>query len=307
MRHHSARVSHGFTLVEVLIATAILSLLVILLASLVSAVNRAWISGEQQVSEFQDGRAVLELISRELSQAIISPRLQLVQNPVMPAGLKLRANSDTIFWQAPIASGASGNLAEVGYFLVEDNSTPNSGAEIFQLKRFFVPPSDPNNYQIFSNPPSDSSAPWVSSYVNAPVTTSVASGVVALWIRCFDINGDLIPWLLNDPGNVGQVGTLKFNSAAHFQPAIPGRNSSFLYTDRKSTAQAHALPASIEVTIVTVDSRTFKRSPSIPPQTVQSGPDDLPTIRDSFNQQLISKGVANARTFSARTILRRSQ
>src|SRR3954464_11198101 len=70
------RTPAGLTLVELLVAFAILTFLVVLLASLVSGVNRAWTAGEQQVSEFQDGRAILELIGREVSQATISPALQ---------------------------------------------------------------------------------------------------------------------------------------------------------------------------------------------------------------------------------------
>src|SRR3954462_7645328 len=126
IRHKIAR---AFTLVEVLIATVILSVLVLLLTSLLSAVHRTWIAGEQQVSEFQDGRAICELISRELSQAVISPSLQFVQNPSLPSSLGQRPNSDSIFWQVPGASTTSGNLAEVGYYLTAD----------FELKRFYVP------------------------------------------------------------------------------------------------------------------------------------------------------------------------
>src|SRR3954462_10748472 len=90
----------GFTLLELLIAFSILAFLVVLLASLVSGVNRAWTSGEQQVSEFQDGRAILELIGRELSQAAISPALQFVHDPDLNRASQ-RSNSDCIFWQGP--------------------------------------------------------------------------------------------------------------------------------------------------------------------------------------------------------------
>lgn len=290
----------AFTLVELLIATAILSLLVLLLTSLLSGINRAWVSGEQRVSEFQDGRAILELISRELSQAVISPNLQMVHNPTMPPGLNQRANSDSIFWQAPATTTTRGNLAEIGYYLTEDHA--NTGGDVYQLKRFFVPPTDATNYQIFTSPnqPTDNSAPWVTSFVSNPLSTPVSSGVLAFWVRCFDSNGDLIPWL---SANATGVGPLKFNSAAHFQPAIPGQTSSFRYTDASSTARANLLPATVELTIVTLDPQTFKTDPSIPPQSPQNIPDDLPTVRDSFNQQLISNNIRAAHAFSTRVKL----
>jgi prepilin-type N-terminal cleavage/methylation domain-containing protein len=293
----------AFTLIELLIALAILAFLVILLASLVSAVGRSWTAGEQQVSEFQDGRAILEIISRELSQAVISPNLQFVQNPTLPSGLKQRANSDSLFWQAPAASTTNGNLAEIGYYLTEDKN--NNGAEVYQLRRFFVPPTDSTNYKIFSSPylPTDNSAPWVTSFVSSNLSTPVASGVIAFWARCFDCNGDLIPWLFS---NVGGVGSLKFNSAAHFQPASPGQNSSFKFTNASTTALANLLPSAVEVTIVTLDPQAFKKNPSIPPQSVQSVPDDLPDVRESFNQQLISSNTKNAHAFSTRVNLANS-
>lgn len=295
------RLTRAFTLVEVLIATAILSVLVLLLTSLLSSVNRAWVAGEQQVSEFQDGRAICELISRELSQAVISPNLQLVHNPSLPPGLKQRANSDSIFWQAPATSTTSGNLAEIGYYLTEDNT--KTGGDVYQLKRFFVPPTDGPNYQVFSSPnqPTDNSAPWVTSFVADPLSKTVSSGVLALWIRCFDRNGDLIPWLSS---NAVGVGPLRFNSAAHFQPAIPGQSSSFKYTNASATVRANLLPSAIEVTVITLDPQTFKRNPSIPGlPSWTTTPDDFPTIRDSYSQQLITNNLKTARPFATRVNL----
>jgi prepilin-type N-terminal cleavage/methylation domain-containing protein len=299
MRPHLAKAS-AFTLIELLIAAAILSSLVLLLTAMLSGINRIWVASEQRVSEFQDGRAILELMSRELSQAAISPSLQYVQNPLMAAGLKQRANSDSIFWQVPASSTTSGNLAELGYYLAEDHS--QTGAQIYQLKRFFVPPTDGSNYQIFSPPnqPTDNSAPWVTNFITNSTTTTVAAGIIALWVRCYDGNGDLIPWL---SVNATGVGPLKFNSAAHFQPAIPGQTSSFKYTNASNTARANLLPAAVELTIVTLDPQTFKRNPSIPAQNAQSAPDDLPTVRDSFNQQLITNSIRTGHTFSTRVKL----
>jgi hypothetical protein len=299
MRSHPAKAA-AFTLIELLIAAAILSSLVLLLTAMLSGINRIWVASEQRVSEFQDGRAILELMSRELSQAVISPSLQYVQNPLMAAGLNQRANSDSIFWQAPASATTSGNLAELGYYLAEDHS--QTGAQIYQLKRFFVPPTDGSNYQIFSPPnqPTDASAPWVTSFVTTNTTTTVASGVIAFWVRCYDGNGDLIPWL---SANAPAVGPMKFNSAAHFQPAIPGQTSSFKYTNTSNTARANLLPAAVELTIVTLDPQTFKRNPSIPAQNAQSAPDDLPTVRDSFNRQLITNSIRTGHTFSTRVKL----
>lgn len=241
------------------------------------------------MSQFQDGRAILELISRELSQAVISPNLQFVQDPDL-GGTSKRANADCVFWQYPSTSTASGNLAEVGYYLTDN----------YELKRFYVPPTD-SNYQIFTPPnPSDTSAPWVTNVIgsNPSLSTTVSAGVLAFWVRCVDRNGDSIPWSASAPP--------RFNSAAHFQSAVPNRPNSFLYTS-SSTARGNALPSAVELTVITLDSRTFSRNPAaIPPLPAENAPDDLQTVRDQFNQQLIANKVASARTFSTRVNLMNS-
>jgi prepilin-type N-terminal cleavage/methylation domain-containing protein len=304
----------GFTLTELLIAMAILSALVLLLASLMGGISRAWVTGEQQVETFQDGRAIIEIMSRELSQALISPKLQFVQNPLLPSGANQRANSSCVFWQAGLFSTNAGNLCEVGYFLSED------AQHNFQLKRFFVPPTDATNYQIFATAPSDTSAPWVTSFIGtSALNTVVSDGVVAFWVRCFDLNGDPIPWLSNTTTTNGDTTAipLQFNSASHFQPAIRGQPASFRYTRPSSTASAHQLPSSIEITIVTIDSKTMERSrAAIPamPSSVPSGfpdvspvgygPEDIPNAVTWFNQQLIANKIKTSRTFSTTVVLK---
>jgi len=296
----SKRAPGGFTLLELLIAFGILAFLIILLSSLVSGVQRAWTAGEQQTSEFQDGRAILELIGRELSQAVISPSLQLIHDPSLPPGLKQRANSDSLFFLAPSTNTSSGDLAEIGYYLVEDHSL--SGGDAYQLRRFFVSPSDGTNYQIFSpaNRPTDNSAPWVTSFVANSTSSIISTGVLAVWIRCIDSNGDAIPWL---SANAIGVGPLRYNSAAHFQPAIPGQSNSFKYTNAANTAQGNLLPTSVELVIVTLDPQSFRKNPTIPSIPSQANESDLPNVRDTFNQQLISNNVKNARTFATRVRL----
>jgi prepilin-type N-terminal cleavage/methylation domain-containing protein len=296
--------SSAFTLVELLVAMTVLSLLVLLLASLLGGVNRAWISGEQQVESFQDGRAILELMSRELAPALISPKLQFVQNPTL-TGITQRANSGSLFWQAGLASTNNGNVSEVGYYLSE-----NTAQHTFQLNRFFVAPTDAANYQIFANSPNDRNALWVTNFVAVPgLNTLLSDGVVAFWARCLDSNGDPIPWISSAATSNGDTAAtpLQFNSAGHFQPAVPGLSGSFKYTSQPSTAQAHLLPATLELTIVTIDSKTMQRSrASVPALPVLTGPQDIPNAITTFNQNLITNNIRAARTFTTRVTLKQS-
>jgi len=64
----SVHQTSGFTLLELLTATAIGSLLVVMLLSAFNQASKAWIAGEGQVDIYQNGRAVLDLLARDLSQ-----------------------------------------------------------------------------------------------------------------------------------------------------------------------------------------------------------------------------------------------
>jgi hypothetical protein len=96
---------------------------------------------------------------------------------------------------------------------------------------------------------------------------------------------------------------MKFNSAAHFQPAMFGQATSFKYTNASTTVRANLLPATVELTIVTLDPTSFRRNPSIPVQNAQVSPDDLPNMTTAFSKALIANNIRNARTFSTRVNL----
>ena len=331
----------AFTLVELLVSMVVVSIIIGAIASLSNSTAQIWSSGERTVENNQTGRAVLEIVARELSQAVVSSRLPFVQNPTLPTGANQRTSngipSDSIFWVAPLTSTSSGDLCEVGYYLTNT----------FELKRFFVPPSDANNYKVLTATPIDytprptgggsgtnghpNAALWATDFVmvkdsnNRPVSSTVASGVLNLFIRCLDINGDPIPWL---------SATLKYNSAEPMRPATPGlRNtsaanlsnpSSFTYTyynagspsDPQNTLAAHLLPYAVELTLVTVDLKTLRRlganavpaTPAIPatytqqssypPNALPAAPLAIPGNIAQFVQQARAAGFRDARSFS---------
>ncbi len=60
----------GFTLVEILVAMSILGVLVLIMAQVFMASNRAWTGGLRQVEMSMEGRAALNLIATELAQAM---------------------------------------------------------------------------------------------------------------------------------------------------------------------------------------------------------------------------------------------
>lgn len=334
MPKHHLRIARGFTLVELLIAITILSFLVLLLSSLVSAVNRAWLSGERQAESFQDGRAIMEIISRELSQAVISPHLQFIQNPgdlssLLTGSTTQVSNSESLFWQTVSTGDALGNVTETGYYLT--HRVDSNNIEHFELRRFFVPPTDPKNtvptptpnsaYHIYDSPTPviyNTSAnnvrpAWINLSSNAfdpprkdfeYFSSVVSDGVVGLWIRCLDGNGEAIPWSsATDPS----TSPIRFNSTAYFQPSIPGQTASFRYTNPGNTEQANQLPAAVELTIIMVDSRTLARKPTIPPIPVLTSPNQIPNAVTQMNKNLITNKISTARTFFSTIRLKNAQ
>jgi type II secretory pathway pseudopilin PulG len=171
-----ANSSRAFTIVEVMVATAILALMVVLLAGMVSQVARLWQRGTAQTDQRRNARTILDFISTDLRGAILPvdplppandprnptsnsgppPNLHFLLNPstVPPS----HRHADALFWQAPIATDASrGDAAHIGYFVKWDTST-NPANPRARLCRFFVNPVDEKNYRIYSHPGGDLSA-----------------------------------------------------------------------------------------------------------------------------------------------------
>lgn len=180
----------AFSLVEILAAVAVLSLVMLILVGLSDQVSRVWSKGLSQNQHRNRARAALTFMSRELSQAMVSPdandtALQFVINPA-----KVTLNyPNSVFWQAPVATdSSSGNLAEVGYFIQRDGSRAN-------LCRLLVNPTDTANFLIY-----DAADPtkWASDAILtavAPATKGTRyrglflENVLGLWVQAYNKDG----------------------------------------------------------------------------------------------------------------------
>src|ERR1035437_5758317 len=80
----------AFTLIELLASMAILALIMVMLFSAFEQISKAWTQGESRVETFTEARAVLDLMSRELSQAIATPQITF------------RAEKDKVYFVAPV-------------------------------------------------------------------------------------------------------------------------------------------------------------------------------------------------------------
>lgn len=133
----------AFTLLEVLVATAILVVIVALLASLLGAGQNSLIRIDGGARQRQEAMAVLNMISSELRSSIAAPvhldefahpgtrRAELLINPPLLGSDLL--NPGAIFWQSFSMIG-DGTPSLVGYFLRWDTS--QAGAPRPLLCRF---------------------------------------------------------------------------------------------------------------------------------------------------------------------------
>lgn len=110
--NHSA-----FTLVEMLVAVAVLSMLMFLLFTAVNQASRAWLQGENRVETFTAARAALDFMSKELAQAMVNNELVFT------------GTTSAVSFQAPVNTATNAiDLVAVGYSL-------NVGSPPYNLTR----------------------------------------------------------------------------------------------------------------------------------------------------------------------------
>jgi prepilin-type N-terminal cleavage/methylation domain-containing protein len=128
------RRKRGFTLVELLVALAISSVLVLLLVNVVSAALNAWQQGRNQIDTFANARQALGRIADEIKGATASPApnaIEFSENvpSLQPSPASQQGVSEFVFFVAPYPNSASGDLCVIAY---RHNSTTH------ELQRAFV-------------------------------------------------------------------------------------------------------------------------------------------------------------------------
>jgi type II secretory pathway pseudopilin PulG len=325
----------AFTLVELLVSVALLTFIMLILASVTESASRAWRDGQSRTETFQSARTSLEIVTREITPAVVDTRMQFVLAPgdvLSRAGAKnVAPYSSALLWMAPL--GDEGALCCVGYYLYRDDTR-----QFYRLKRVFIPPptdakpspyfpqmvniGDPRDPALRTNPVN---ADWFTRKWDAQafdeedaanshaVVSSAADGVVAMWVQCLDVLGKPIPLLVKS--TVHPPSELFYNSAAYFQVATstPFENGrSLLYlAQTPQSMKANRVPAAIDLTLITVDSRTLARGLKVPAMPDQTDPRfldvngalNVDALVLEYQTQLRSNRIYNARTFSTRAKL----
>jgi type II secretory pathway pseudopilin PulG len=111
------RPAHAFTLVELLLALVITSVLVLVLVNVVSAALNVWEQGRNQIDTLSNARQVLGRIADELKGAVAAPAPNQVEfsENVAALGASQDQKSENIFFVAAYPNLAAGDLCVIAY------------------------------------------------------------------------------------------------------------------------------------------------------------------------------------------------
>jgi uncharacterized protein (TIGR02599 family) len=151
-----ASASAAFSLIELLISLAVLSVLVVLAASLIGAIQDVWKRSSARTEQFRSARQALETVSARLSQATLNP-YWVVQTNASGVPVRYERQSDLRFLTGPAISTIGSTLgngtivpgsavffqAPTGYFSNSTDSSLNAALNTFGYYVEYGPDSSP--------------------------------------------------------------------------------------------------------------------------------------------------------------------
>jgi len=160
-----ACVKKGFSLLELLVALAVFSILVVLLMSMVDTATKLWRTNENRIDSYREARAVVSIVTRDLQSALAAGKtnyFKLNDATLRPNGSSSGTNASQLFFLSTLpgaaqwsaTSGANkSDLCQVGYFLGfgKSSASSNSSVNTMNLYRYFLP-SDATYSRLTNNP-----------------------------------------------------------------------------------------------------------------------------------------------------------
>lgn len=193
--------TYGFTIIELLAAVAILGILVAMMGKVFADASKAWKLGTDSATDSATGRAVLDLIVRDLSAGVADDLLGFRVNPVF-FPLYDGFDSDAVWFvtfndepKNALPSDNPRSLRQVQYYVREstDAADPNVLPSTYQLMRATKARAADAyvNYQFWGN---------VSGVMGSAVM--LAENVADFSVLAYAEDGTLIPdYDSSDVGN----------------------------------------------------------------------------------------------------------
>ena len=116
----------GFTLIEVMITTLVLALLITGIYSIFKGGTDSWTKGNVRMERYQNARAILEMMSREISCAMVNEARKIYMLGTHDEPVKNYSTKDELFFIAPIypepgdGGGSQSDMCELGYWVMND-------------------------------------------------------------------------------------------------------------------------------------------------------------------------------------------
>jgi len=177
-RLHTPTITTGFTLVEMLVTIAILSILFVVMVGILDQSSRAWNQAEQRVDAFREGRAAQFVIDQDLENLVApegQPFFFLNRHPddiQIGATLPPADHGDTLFFTTLLpldaqAGSRKSHLCIVGYYLAYTPDSSGPGARrSYKLYRHLT--SSDTSFEALSDFFETGSAPLLSIIPRPP-------------------------------------------------------------------------------------------------------------------------------------------
>ena len=258
-RHPSPVTRSAFTLIEVLVAVTLLSLIVVALMAVFNSTQAAFRAGVTQADILEGGRATMDLIAQDLKEMTPSDGVSNVSTGAVNFYVAVASSPGPLVQALTASSRSRTNVLETIFILSRDNQTwTGTGyvvdtlatASINPLYRFSPTdlPARPDPWQIYTNFIANSALPISQNNTNM---SHLMDGVVDFRVRAFDNNGHWMTNTLNFDG--GQITT---NKNVLFLPTAFGETGFAMFSN--------TLPASVEIDMATLEDRTLQRAESLP-------------------------------------------
>ena len=260
----SQKRQRGLTLVEMMVATTLLVVMMLGLTAMFNQTQRAFRSGLKQVDVFEGGRAVMDLVVRDIEQAVMSKSAQnsslylamppgstyLVQDTPTGGNPPLRTNLlyEVFFYNYSTLWGA------LGYRVLDSKNVDASGLTYGSLYRFSTNFSEFNgnftdeHLRTFTN-----NAP---SILTNQSFTRVADGIIHFRLRFYDLAGKLIP-LPDEKGNIDLTTTNLPPQVRLLNPSVQG------LPNEPGIIFSNTLPAIVEVELGIIEPQTLEQARSV--------------------------------------------
>jgi prepilin-type N-terminal cleavage/methylation domain-containing protein len=267
IKSHFLAARRAFTLIEVMVAMALLSLIVLALMAVFNNTQAAFRASVTQTDVLEGGRAAMDLITgdlRAMSPSLgISNEVIYVKNYDGPGAVNFYAGTNAYqnppLIQSLVASSASRTNVQQDIFILSQNNL--NGVPTWTGTGYAVCLSASNLYTLYrfsTNRPvaqlgSASNLFWVDfqnfiAYPNNGNYSHLLDGVANFQVRAFDASGRLI---LTNRINI-------FTNAIGYN-AAPSR---IFYASHSVYFYSNALPASVEIEMATLEDRPLQRAES---------------------------------------------